>query len=142
MRTLSVVLTLLLIALAPVARADYYVVVSERNPVTTLSQKEALQLFMGRSRAFPDGSPATPCDIASDAQRAGFYLSLGGMSLSQLNSYWARLMFSGRSLPPQRVSSEAAMAEKISNDPAAIGWLSQVPKQKGLRTVLILPDAP
>lgn len=128
--------------LSQTARADYYVVVSEHNPLTMLSQKEALQLFMGRSRAFPDGHPAIPCDIGDDALRAGFYRSLGGMSLPQVNSYWARLMFSGRSLPPQRVESEAAMVQRVGNDPSAIGWLTQAPKQKGLRTVLVLPEMP
>jgi hypothetical protein len=127
---------------APAARADYYVVVSERNPVTALSQKEVLQLFMGRSRYFPDGGPAIACDIANDALRAGFYRSLSGMSLPQVNSYWARLMFSGRSLPPQKLETESAMVERIGNDATAIGWLPQPPKQKGLRTVLILAETP
>ena len=142
MRIPATLIALLTLVLAPAARADYYIVVNERNPVSMLSQKETLQLFMGRSRAFPDGRPAIPCDIADDALRAGFYRTLGGMSLPQVNSYWARLMFSGRSLPPQRVESEAAMAQRIGSDPAAIGWLPHPPKEKGLRTVLVLPETP
>lgn len=142
MRIPSIIAATLMLALAPAARADYYVVVSERNPVTMLSQQEVLQLFMGRSRSFPDGHPAVACDIGNDALRGGFYRSLGGMSLPQVNSYWARLMFSGRSLPPQRVENETAMAERIGNDASAIGWLPQPPKHKGLRTLLILPEAP
>ncbi|HXC58608.1 MAG TPA: hypothetical protein VN645_04775 [Steroidobacteraceae bacterium] len=141
MRIPSLFLAVLMLA-APAARADYYVVVSERNPVTMLSQKEALQIFMGRSRNFPDGRTATACDIGDEALRAGFYRSLGGMSLPQVNSYWARLMFSGRSLPPQRMESESAMVERIGSDPTAIGWLPQAPRQKGLRTVLVLPEVP
>ena len=141
MRLATAILGLLL-AFAPAARADYYVVVSERNPLTMLSQKDALQLFMGRSRTFPDGRPAIPCDIASDALRAGFYQALGGMSLPQVNSYWARLMFSGRSLPPQRLDSEAAMTQRIAEDASAIGWLPHAPRQKGLRIVLTLAETP
>jgi hypothetical protein len=139
------VTTLLLAALAatfaPVAQADYYVVVGERNPVTALSQQQVLQLFMGRTRTFPDGSPAATCEIASDAQRAGFYRSLSGMSLPQVTSYWARLMFSGRSLPPQQLASEAAVIEQVQNDPTAIAWLAAPPRQKGLRTVLVVREA-
>jgi len=142
MRFKAAICTLLIMAIAPAARADYYVVVNESNPVTALTQQEALQLFMGRSRSFPDGAPAAPCDIANDALRAGFYHALGGMSLPQVNSYWARLMFSGRSLPPQRLANEAAMLEKISADTAAIGWLPEAPKRKGLRVVLTLKATP
>ena len=142
MRITATWIALLSLLLAPAARADYYVVVNEGNPLTMLSQKEALHLFMGRSRAFPDGRAAVACDITDDALRGRFYYLLAGMSLPQVNSYWARLMFSGRSLPPQRVESEAAMTQRIGNDPAAIGWLPHAPRQKGLRTVLILPDTP
>jgi hypothetical protein len=130
------------LAMSPAAKADFYVVVSLRNPTTSLTQESALQLFMGRTRVFPDGQPAAPCDLASDSTRAGFYRALSGMSLAQVNSYWARLMFSGRNLPPQRLQTQAAMAEKVAGDPAAIGWLPEPPKHPGIRTVLVLRARP
>ena len=135
-------LSVLSLAFATTARADYYIVVSERNAVAALTQEQVLQLFMGRTRSFPDGRAAVACDIGNDTLRGGFYRSLSGMSLPQVTSYWARLMFSGRSLPPQRVADEAAMAERVASDPEAIGWLRQPPKEKGLRTILVLKVAP
>jgi hypothetical protein len=137
--TLATVLTL---TLAPVATADYYVVVGESSPVTQLSQKDVLHLFMGRSRSYPDGSPAVAHDLAGSADREGFYRSLSGMTLAQVTSYWARLTFSGRSLPPARLDNEAALVEKLRQDPEAIGWLPAPPAAKGLRTVLVLKAAP
>jgi hypothetical protein len=138
----STLAALLLIGAAPPARADFYVVVGEHSPVTTLSQKEVMHLFMGRSRSFPDGSPATPHDLAQDAQREGFYRSLSGLTLPQVTSYWARLMFSGRNLPPARVETEADMVERLRTDATAIGWLPAAPKDGGIRTVLQLRAAP
>lgn len=137
-----ILIVTLLLAGAPAARADYYIVVSEQNPVTRLSQTEVLHLFMGRSRAFPGGHAAVTYDIDAGTQREGFYRALSGMSQAQVNSYWARLMFSGRSLPPLRLQHEADMVQKIRNDPKAIGWLFSDPVQKGLRTVLVLRAAP
>jgi hypothetical protein len=142
-RTTAILLLAALAAgFAPAARADYYVVVGERNPVAALSQQQVLQLFMGRTRSYPDGRPAATCEIASDAQRAGFYRALSGMSLPQVTSYWARLMFSGRNLPPQRLDSEAAVIERVQNDANTIGWLATAPRQKGLRTVLVVRETP
>lgn len=141
MRTaVSTLLALVALAVAPVAAADYYIVVSEQSPVTSLTRREALHLFMGRTRHFPDGSPALACDLASDAQRDGFYRLLGGMSLAQVTSYWARLMFSGRSLPPQKLGNEAEMVRRIRADPMAIGWLPRAPEDKGLRVLLVLEE--
>jgi hypothetical protein len=135
-------LALLVLAFAPAAWADYYVVVSDRSSVGNLSQKEALHLFMGRSRTFAHGGVATRFDLADDAARAGFYSTLGGMSLAQVTSYWARLTFSGRSLPPQQLDGPAAMMERVRDNPLAIGWLPYAPTGSGLRTVLVLRSAP
>lgn len=138
----KVVLAVIALASTPSAWAHYYIVVSDQSAVERLSEKETLHLFMGRTRAFPNGDIAVAYDLAGANQREGFYRALGGMTLAQVNSYWARLMFSGRSLPPQPLDDEAAMIEKIKADPKAVGWLSEAPKQKGLRTVLVLKDAP
>lgn len=135
---------LLLVALAyvPSARADYHIVVSDDSPLVKLSQTEALHLFMGRNRALPDGRPAITYDLAESKQRAGFYLALAGLTPSQLNSYWARLMFSGRNLPPDRLDSEAEMVAALRADPRAIGWLPDTHALKGLRTILVLKAPP
>ena len=127
---------------APVAAADYYIVVSEKNATRSLSAQEALHIFMGRTRSFPDGLPATSYELADAPQRAGFYRTLADMSLAQVTSYWARLMFSGRNLPPQQVDDQAALMDKIRNNPQAIGWLPHPPAQRGLRTVLVLRNEP
>ena len=131
-----------LLAGAPAAWADYFIVVSDDNPTTSLSETEALHLFLGRHRAFPGGTPARAYELAGDELRAGFYRALGAKSLSQVNSYWARLMFSGRNLPPQQLESTAAMLEKVSQDARAIGWLPAAPSDKSLRTVLVLKAVP
>lgn len=142
-------LTALLCALAlggllaePAAATDYHIVVSEKNSMRSLSEQEALHIFMGRTRAFPDGSIAVSYELADAAQRAGFYRRLADMSLPQVTSYWARLMFSGRNLPPQQIQGRDALMERVSKDPHAITWLHGPPTLPGLRTVLILRTGP
>jgi hypothetical protein len=130
-------LALSLVVAAP-AWADYYIVVGEESPVVEVSQRDILHLYLGRARNLPGSQRAVACDLSNDSIRAGFYRALNGMSLAQLTSYWARLTFSGRNLPPEQLESEAAMVERLQRDPAAIGWLPSPPTQAGLRTVLVL----
>jgi hypothetical protein len=128
---------------APSVRADFYVVVQANNPQPALTKKQALDLFMGRSRSFTNGDFALIFDLAhSNPKRAAFYRSLTGMSLAQINSYWSRLMFSGQSMPPQPLPDEATMAEIVKRNPNALGWLSSEPTDKQLRVVLVLKEAP
>lgn len=130
----------LLMAVLP-ARADFYVVVHASNPQRTLTQKEAVDLFMGRSRAFANGEFALIFDLPRDnPRRAAFYQSLTGMSVAQVNSYWSRLMFSGQSVPPQALPDETAMANILRRNPSALGWLSREPTEPGLRTVLVIKE--
>src|ERR1700759_206434 len=83
-------------AAAP-ALADLFVVVPATSPVHAMSQKEVVDLYMGRSRAFPGGDIALPFDLPRDNPgHAAFYLALTGMGQAQINSYWSRLMFSGQ----------------------------------------------
>ena len=132
---------LVLLALALPARADFYIVVHATNPQRTLTQKEAVDLFMGRSRAFANGDFALIFDLPRDnPRRAAFYQSLTGMSVAQVNSYWSRLMFSGQSAPPQSLPDETAMIGILRRNPSALGWLSKEPTEPGLRTVLVIKE--
>ncbi len=136
------ILALLLAALAvasPLARADIYIVVNAANPVNTMTQKEVMDLYTGRSRAFPGGEPAMVFDHPRDsAARAALYQSLTGMSLVQVNSYWSRLTFTGQTLPPQPLPAEAVLADMVRRNPGAVGYLTAEPTDKALRVVFTL----
>jgi len=136
-------ITLVVLALsAASARADFYIVVHASNPQRSLTQKEAVDLFMGRSRAFASGDFALIFDLPRDnPRRAAFYQALTGMSVAQVNSYWSRLMFSGQSVPPQALADEAAMTGMLRRNPGALGWLSREPTEPGLRSVLVIKEA-
>ena len=133
----------LMLAFGPAARADVFVVVPAASNVKTMTQKEVVDLYMGRTRAFPAGDFALPFDLPRDhPSRAAFYQALTGMGQAQINSYWSRLMFSGQTMPPQPLPSEAEMADLVRRNPSAIGYLSQEPApDRGLRVVLVLKTA-
>jgi len=141
-RTLLLTLLMVLaVTTAPCARADFYIVVQAGNPQRSLTQKEVLDLFMGRSRAFSNGDFALIFDLPRDSRkRAAFYHALTGMTLAQVNSYWSRLMFSGQSMPPQSLPDEATIIGIVKRNPNAIGWLSSEPNDKQLRTLLVIKE--
>ena len=129
------------LVIAPLARADFYLVVPATNPQLALTQKEAVDLFMGRNRAFRNGEPALVYDLPRDsAQRADFYQRLTGMGPAQVNSYWARLTFSGQTMPPQAVTDEAAMIDAVKRNPSAIGWMRKEPADKNVRVLLVIKE--
>jgi ABC-type phosphate transport system substrate-binding protein len=137
-----VLAALLVLALAPrPAAADpIYVVVSAQSPVRVLAQKDVLALYTGRSRTLPGGEVATPIDQQRDgAVRAEFYQALTGMDIARINSYWARLHFTGQVQPPQAVGDDGAVIQRLRADPGAIGYVASEPQGNAVRVVLRLP---
>ncbi|RZI67096.1 MAG: hypothetical protein EOP13_29215 [Pseudomonas sp.] len=125
----------------PVLAADsIYVVVSTQSSVRSLNQKEVLALYTGRARVLPDGEVATPLDQPRDsATRAEFYQMLTGMDIARINSYWARLHFTGQVQPPPAVGDDAAVMQRLRADPSAIGYMTREPSNSAVRVVLRLP---
>ncbi len=130
------------LASASPAQADVFVVVPATSNVKSMTQKEVVDLYMGRTRAFPGGDFALPFDLPRDHPgRVAFYQALTGMGAAQVNSYWSRLMFSGQTMPPQPLPNESAMADLVKRNPSAVGYLLQEPSSdKGLRVVLVLKE--
>lgn len=134
-------MTLALLLGATAAQADIYVVVNTANPVAELSRKDVIDIFMGRKRAFPGGEYAMPLDQRRDGQvRERFYRALTGMSLSQVNGYWSRLVFTGQTMPPQPLTDDSDVREVVRKNAGAIGYLDHAPTDPSLKVVLQLKE--
>lgn len=118
------------------------VVVHPSNPVKRLSRHEVLDLFMGRRRVFPGGGRAIPFDQSgSSAAKICFYRELAGMTLPQVDAYWARLLFTGQMTPPQTLPGGQAVLERVRRTPGAIGYVDAVQIDHTVKTVLVVEDA-
>lgn len=122
MRTFSLtIIAWLLLAVSSVARAEIVVVVNAESGVSELSRDQVVNIYMGRYSGLPSGITAFPVDL--QPLKEDFYEKLVDQSLSELNSYWARLVFSGRASPPRQLPDAAAVLEVVSNNKGAVGYL-------------------
>lgn len=131
------------LALAPwrgfAAEPEPLVIVAAGSPLRELQQAQVVAYFTGRQRALPNGEPVQPLDLPPEHPlRERFYRLLTGYNAAQMNSYWARLSFSGQMRPPLVMPSEAAMQRQLRENPRAIGYLARVPEDAGLRVLLAL----
>lgn len=115
------------------------VVVGAASPLAPLSPAQCVGYFTGRQRTLPNGDVVQPHDLPADHPlRERFYRLLTGLGPAQMNSYWARLRFSGQMQPPTLVDSEAAMLRVLRDNPRAIGYLGRLPDDERLRVLLVL----
>lgn len=126
MRVPEAVICLCLMLIAPLAMADLVVVANPKSGVERLTQAEVVNIYLGRYRRLTSGLTAEPIDFDGDTeQKARFYRKLVGKSLAEINAYWARLVFSGKTLPPQVVASTEEALQRVANRPGALAYVDR-----------------
>src|ERR1700733_13362267 len=120
----------------PAVKADVVAVVSAKSPVTTLSMSQVADIFCGRGSRFPNGVQAFPIDQAEgSAVRDEFYSKVVGKTAAQIKAYWSKIIFTGRGQPPPSVSNSIEMKKRISDNPAAIGYIDRSLVDNSVRVV-------
>lgn len=123
---LPAIFALLALLLASPAAADLVVVVNAGSGVERLSHNEVINIFLGRYRQFPSGLAARPIDQPVDHPlKAQFYRKLVNKDLAEINAYWARLIFSGKTSPPRQAASPGEVVALLTHSRGAIGYLDR-----------------
>ncbi len=120
------IIGLSLAMLALNAQAAIVVIVNKDNPTENFSQRDLVDLYMGRNLYFSNGSLAIRLDLAPTSDiREDFYQQLVGKSVAEVNAYWARLLFTGRASPPQVMENSNKVIEAVNKNRNAIGYIRE-----------------
>lgn len=122
------------------ALADVVVVVDAKSGVERLTQDEVINIFLGRHRKLPTGIAALPIDQPlAGGVRAEFYRKLADKDLAEINAYWARLYFSGKTRPPLQASSANEVLAHVAGNPGGVGYLERNQADARVKVVLTFP---
>jgi ABC-type phosphate transport system substrate-binding protein len=117
-------LLILLFLCANTGIAEIVFVVNVKNPVTTLSVDQIKNLYLGKAKAFADGSPVEPIDQLKGASaRDELYRNYIKKDEAAVQAYWSRLIFSGNGEPPRALENGAAVKAWVAKNPNAIGYV-------------------
>jgi ABC-type phosphate transport system substrate-binding protein len=120
-------LIVLLLGLGVQARAELVLIVHPANPVEQLTREQVVDIYMGRNINFPGGNAALPIDLSPDSPlRAAFYQSLVGKTVSQVNAFWARLLFTGRATPPHVLPDIQTVLKTVAENRDAVGYIDDI----------------
>ncbi len=126
MKTAHALLILLLAAAWPAAAADWVVVANPKAGITRLSQDEVTNIYLGRYRRLASGATAEPIDQPADsALKARFYRQLVDKNLAEINAYWSRLVFSGKTRPPRIAGSNEDALQIVLLHPDALAYVDK-----------------
>ncbi len=117
------IISFFLLFLSTYAVADIVVIGNLQNSQQQLTVLQVQDIYMGRTRVFPDGKPAYPFDQTN--LRTEFYLQLTHRSIAQIDAYWARLLFSGRTSPPTKLPDDQKIISIVQQHESAIGYINK-----------------
>ncbi len=115
---------------------DIAIVTHVENTNERITKAEAVNIFMGRFRQYPNGQRAKPYD--NNSSKNTFYKKLINKSPAEVKAYWARLIFSGRTLPPKSLKDSTTVIEKIQSDKQAISYIPLNQANESVKILLIL----
>ncbi len=102
------------------------IVTNSDSQLNELTHDELIGIYMGRYRSSDESTPILPIDNAIYIET--FYKQVINKTLPQVNSYWARLKFTGRDYkrPEKLESSEVVLTSLVSS----IDSISYIPKSQ------------
>lgn len=130
---------ILLIAALVVSLSSQASVVLVGNPAMAdaLSSRQAKALFLGKSKKLPGGGKVSLLELPKgDALRNEFHQKVTGKSEAQLQSYWSRLVFTGKAKPPKELASAALIKSVIANKKGSIGYIDESDVDASVKVLL------
>ncbi|WP_138430362.1 substrate-binding domain-containing protein [Fodinibius saliphilus] len=139
MKNLIATLGILLLAFATEATAQSFkVIVNKANETESVSKKELSRIFLKNKTKWDDGSEITPVDLkASSATRKAFSNDIHGRDVGAIRSYWQQAAFSGKGTAPVERSSDAEIITFVTNNPGAVGYISESTDATGVKVLTI-----
>lgn len=141
MRYLFKFLCLALLLISNTVSAELVVIANPHSGIDKLSKDEVINLYMGRHRKLPNGLTVMPIDLSNtNHEKMQFYSLLVGKELAEINSYWARLRFSGLGQPPLQVDSAEDAINLVSENKGAIAYIDSKKIDKRVKLLLLLSN--
>lgn len=124
------------LALEACASNDFVVVANVNSGLEKMSKDEVINVYMGRNRKLPSGISAVPLDLSNPlSEKANFYSVMVNKELSEISSYWARLLFSGQGSPPKQLKDADEALDYVIQSKGAIAYIDRKKADKRVKIV-------
>jgi len=132
------VICLLLLVGSGYAQNGVKVIVNDNNDISTISSEQLSRLFLKKTTKWDNGTKVSPVDLAANSDvRETFTNSIHGKSISAINAYWQKKIFTGKGVPPVELQSEKEIIDFVRSNPGAVGYVSAGTNTAGVKTITV-----
>lgn len=127
------ILMMVLFALSGNAVAGVVAIVNKAN--TTADKATIGRLYTLETRSWTDGASAKLYDLSGQSEREAFCQAYTGKSASTIKTTWAKAVFTGRTVPPKVLDSDADVKKEVAKDKDAVGYVDESSLDGSVRVV-------
>lgn len=120
------------------AFADVAVVANNGIGVASMTAKEAKKIWLGKSRSLGGVSVKVVDLPKGNTSRNLFYSSVVKKSEQKLKGYWAKIVFSGKGIPPKIFKTDAEVVHWVAKTPGALGYVDRSAVDDSVKVLLII----
>lgn len=125
----------------PAMAAEWVLIANNKSGITRLTQDAVTNIYLGRYRRLDSGITADPIDQPDDSPlKAHFYRRLVDKNLPEINAYWARLVFSGKTQPPRTAHTSEEALQWVIRQPGALAYIERAKVDSRVMVVFEMAD--
>ncbi|WP_299774059.1 phosphate ABC transporter substrate-binding protein [uncultured Pseudoteredinibacter sp.] len=111
-------------------------VITHPSASISASKAEVSALFLGKSKSL-GGQKLTPVDQEEGSpSRDQFYQLLSNKNPSQLNAYWARIVFTGKGQPPKALMDDSEVKEFVASNADSIAYIDSSEVDDSVKVIM------
>jgi ABC-type phosphate transport system substrate-binding protein len=112
---------------------DVVLVANKGVKISEITDADLRGIFMGTRTRFADGSHAVPVTLRGGPAHAVFLRNHLSEGPEEFRSQWRKVVFTGQGAMPKTFDSESALIEYVAATPGAIGYVSRISSQVGVK---------
>ncbi|HWW13045.1 MAG TPA: hypothetical protein VN310_00160 [Candidatus Dormibacteraeota bacterium] len=112
---------------------DVVLVANKGVKISEITDADLRGIFMGTRTRFADGSHAVPVTLRGGPAHEVFLRNHLSEGPEEFRSQWRKVVFTGQGAMPKTFDSESALIEYVAATPGAIGYVSRISSQVGVK---------
>lgn len=137
MKSTLIFLLLGIILYQPCLAADFVLIVNKANPVSTLSKRDAKNIFLGKKTTWGNGESIVVAIQKAEPTSAAFTKAVVNKSSQQFLNYWRKALFTGAGILPTNLDDNAVVKKFVASEEWAISYISSASLDDTVRKVEI-----
>ncbi len=103
----------------------YKIIINSSNSETSLKKVQVARLFLKKVTIWKNNDNVLPVDLLKSSPiRKQFSKEVLDKSISAINSFWLKKLYSGRGIPPAEHKTDLEVLQYVQEHPGAIGYVS------------------